>query len=35
MKITVVRHGQTNYNVIGLHNADPTVDVFFDGSRYQ
>ena len=28
MKITVVRHGQTNYNVIGLHNADPTADVF-------
>ena len=28
MKITVVRHGQTNYNVVGLHNADPTVDVF-------
>ena len=28
MKIIVVRHGQTNYNVVGLHNADPTIDVF-------
>ena len=28
MKITVVRHGQTNYNVLGLHNSDPSVDVF-------
>ena len=27
MKITVVRHGQTNYNVAGLHNSDPSVDV--------
>ncbi len=27
MKITVVRHGQTNYNVAGLHNSDPSIDV--------
>lgn len=27
MKIYVVRHGQTNYNVLGLHNIDPAVDV--------
>lgn len=27
MKIYVVRHGQTNYNVLGLNNVDPTVDV--------
>ena len=28
MKVVVVRHGQTNYNVVGLYNVDPTVDVF-------
>lgn len=28
MKLTIVRHGQTNYNVLGLYNSDPTVDVF-------
>lgn len=28
MKLTIVRHGQTNYNVLGLLNSDPTVDVF-------
>lgn len=28
MKIVVVRHGQTNYNVAGLHNSDPSVDVY-------
>lgn len=27
MKITIVRHGQTNYNVAGLCNANPSVDV--------
>lgn len=27
MKIYVVRHGQTNYNVLGLHNSDPKVNV--------
>ena len=27
MKLYVVRHGQTNYNVEGLNNSDPTVDV--------
>lgn len=27
MKITIVRHGQTNYNVLGLNNADPNIDV--------
>lgn len=27
MKIIVIRHGQTNYNVAGLHNSDPSVDV--------
>lgn len=28
MKLTIVRHGQTNYNVLGLLNSDPAVDVF-------
>ncbi len=27
MKLYVTRHGETNYNVLGLHNADPKVDV--------
>ena len=27
MKISVVRHAETNFNVLGLHNADPSVDV--------
>lgn len=27
MKLFIVRHGQTNYNVQGLINYDPTVDV--------
>ncbi len=27
MKIYLARHGETNYNVLGLHNVDPTVDV--------
>ena len=27
MRLYVVRHGQTNYNDLGLCNADPTVDV--------
>lgn len=27
MKIYLARHGQTNYNVLGLCNADPKVDV--------
>ena len=27
MKITIVRHGQTNYNVQGLNNADPNINV--------
>lgn len=27
MKIFVARHGETNYNVLKLHNADPKVDV--------
>lgn len=27
MKIYLARHGETNYNVLGLHNADPTVNV--------
>lgn len=27
MKIYVARHGETNYNVLGLHNVDPKVDV--------
>lgn len=27
MNLYIVRHGQTNYNVAGLHNADPKVDV--------
>lgn len=27
MKIYVIRHGETNYNFLGLHNADPKVDV--------
>lgn len=27
MKIYLVRHGQTNYNDLGLNNADPEVDV--------
>lgn len=28
MKIIVVRHGQTNYNVLELINCDPSIDVF-------
>lgn len=27
MKLYIVRHSQTNYNVLGLCNADPSVDV--------
>lgn len=27
MKLYIARHGQTNYNVLGLYNADPKVDV--------
>lgn len=27
MKLTIVRHGQTNYNVLRLNNADPNIDV--------
>lgn len=27
MNLYIVRHGQTNYNVAGLHNANPKVDV--------
>lgn len=27
MKLFIVRHGQTNYNIQGLINYDPTVDV--------
>lgn len=27
MKVIVARHAETNYNVLGLHNADPSVDV--------
>ena len=27
MKLYVARHGQTNYNELGLCNSDPTVDV--------
>ena len=27
MKVFFVRHGQTNYNVLGLCNSDPSVDV--------
>lgn len=27
MKIYVIRHGETNYNYMGLNNADPQVDV--------
>ena len=32
MKITIVRHGQTNYNVLELNNADPNVDVHLTDS---
>jgi len=28
MKLYVTRHGQTNYNVLGLCNADETIDVY-------
>jgi broad specificity phosphatase PhoE len=28
MKILLTRHGQTNYNELGLCNADPKVDVY-------
>lgn len=28
MKIYIARHGETNYNALGLHNADPKVDVY-------
>ena len=27
MKVYLIRHGQTNYNVLNIHNSDPTVDV--------
>lgn len=27
MIVYIVRHGETNYNTLGLHNADPAVDV--------
>lgn len=27
MKIYIARHGETNYNLLELHNADPNVDV--------
>lgn len=27
MKLTIARHGETNYNVLVLHNADPSVNV--------
>lgn len=27
MKVYLVRHGETNYNVLNLHNEDPAVDV--------
>lgn len=27
MKLYIVRHGETNYNVLGLHNADPAIRV--------
>lgn len=27
MKLYIIRHGETNYNVQGLHNSDPSVDV--------
>jgi len=27
MKLLLVRHGQTNYNELGLNNSDPSVDV--------
>ncbi len=27
MKLHIVRHGETNYNVLGLNNADPSIDV--------
>lgn len=28
MKIFLARHGETNYNVLGLHNANPAVNVY-------
>lgn len=27
MKVYLVRHGQTNYNEMGLTNSDPNIDV--------
>jgi broad specificity phosphatase PhoE len=27
MKVYLVRHGETNYNVLNIHNDDPAVDV--------
>ena len=31
MKIFFVRHGQTNYNVLGLDNSDPSINVHLTG----
>ena len=35
MKIYLARHGQTNYNELGLCNADPTVDVHLTDTGIQ